>query len=365
MRDRYRALVLSVVKHEYLPLAVANHPRFQLVAVADDADCPDWVHERNQKFADQFDIPYIKDVEKALSDFDLDMAVVSSQAERHCDLSIRAANVGLHVIADKPMSNLLSECDRLVEAIKKNQVKFMLWNRNFLPALLQAREVIESGSIGDLYAIHIDFYFSKDAGPPKGTPKEGAAPINWLERQRDAHADGSDGGVGIAPLGELQIEGIYPLGYVRMLTGAKVSRVFATTATHFHQANVDNNVEDLAAVSFEMDSGVIGSLCMGRIGAASHPDIGEIKVHALGSKGGLVIAEGRPEVSIYYRDQPKTEFKHERIANENDFLLMENFANALDTGADTILTETDGRDVVAIVEAALESNKTGKMVQVG
>tara|TARA_Y100000588_G_scaffold348112_1_gene397436 strand:+ start:4578 stop:5684 length:1107 start_codon:yes stop_codon:yes gene_type:complete len=360
----FKALVLSIVKHEYIPLAVDAHPRFELVAVADDASAPEWVHERNQEFADRFDIPYVKDVEKAFSDYDLDLAVVSSEAERHCDLAVRASNAGLHVISDKPMSNRLSECDRVVEAVQRNQVRYLLWNRNFLPAVIQARETIEAGTIGDLYAIHVDFYFSKDAGPPKGSRAQGNSPINWLERQRDAHADGSDGGVGVAPLGELQIEGIYPLGYVRVLTGAKITRVFTTTATHFHQANVDNNIDDLAAVSFEMDEGLVGTLCMGRIGAASHPDIGEIKINALGTKGGLVISEARPEVGIYYRDQPKAEFKHERIANENDFLLMENFATAIDTGEDTILNETDGRDTVAVVQAALESSKTNRPVNV-
>ena len=33
---KYRTAVLSVVKHDYLPLAVAAHPRFELVVVADD-----------------------------------------------------------------------------------------------------------------------------------------------------------------------------------------------------------------------------------------------------------------------------------------------------------------------------------------
>ena len=50
----FRAGVFSVVKHCYLPRAVAEHPRFELVVVTDDADQPDWVHERNQKFADEF-----------------------------------------------------------------------------------------------------------------------------------------------------------------------------------------------------------------------------------------------------------------------------------------------------------------------
>ena len=62
----YRALVLSVVKHDYLPNAVAAHPRFKLAAVADDSDRPQWTHDRNQMFADKHNIPYHRDVEEAL-----------------------------------------------------------------------------------------------------------------------------------------------------------------------------------------------------------------------------------------------------------------------------------------------------------
>ena len=102
-----RCGVFSVVKHDYLPRAVAAHSRFELVVVADDFDQPDWVHERNQLFADEFNVPYVKDVSKAIAEYDLDLVAVSPQAERHCDLAVRAADAGLHVIADKPMSCLL------------------------------------------------------------------------------------------------------------------------------------------------------------------------------------------------------------------------------------------------------------------
>ena len=130
------------------------------------------MHKRNQKFADEFGIPYVRDVAKAIAEYDLDMAAVSPEAERHCDLAVRAADAGLHVIADKPMSTRLSECDRLVEVVQRNDVKFLLWNRNYLPAVVQTKEAIDSGAIGELQAIHVDFYFSKDAGPPKGSRAE-------------------------------------------------------------------------------------------------------------------------------------------------------------------------------------------------
>ncbi len=118
MRPKFRFAVLSVVKHAYVPLAVAAHPRFDPVVVADDDDQPVWVHERNEKFAREFGIPYVRDVEKAIREFDVQVAVVSSQAERHCDLSVRAVNAGLHVVQDKPMSTVVSECDRVVEAVE-------------------------------------------------------------------------------------------------------------------------------------------------------------------------------------------------------------------------------------------------------
>ncbi|MDG2125364.1 MAG: hypothetical protein P8J87_16795, partial [Verrucomicrobiales bacterium] len=83
----FRTLVLSVVKHAYLPDAVAAHPRFDLVAVADDPDRPDWTHQRNQHYADTNSIPYLRDVDRALAS--CDVVVVSPEAERHCDLAVR------------------------------------------------------------------------------------------------------------------------------------------------------------------------------------------------------------------------------------------------------------------------------------
>ena len=359
----FRTAVVSVPKHAYVPLGIASHCRFKLVVVADDADQPDWVHERNAKFAAEQNIPYIKNVEKTIADYGAHVAVVSSQAERHCDLAVRAANAGLHVVMDKPMSTQLSECDRLVEAVERNRVKSLLWNRNALPAIIKAHEALASGVIGNLYAIHVDFYFAKDAGVPIGTRKPGDPPINWLEQQKAAHVIGADGGVGNEPMGELKIEGIYPLGYIHMLTnGAAVKRVFARTTSHFHQVNLDNDVEDLATVTLEMDNGVRGSLCIGRIGDASHPDIGEIKLHLLGSKGALVISEARPEVGIYYRGRPDLEYPHVRIANDNDWRLADDFARAIDTNGETLLDARAGRAITATVDAAIKSGKSGQIV---
>jgi predicted dehydrogenase len=251
-----------------------------------------------------------------------------------------------------------------VEVIERTGVKFLMWNRNFLPALVHAKEQIDAGAIGRVCAVHVDFYFAKDAGPPKGSRQPGDPPIDWQAHQVAAHIDGSDGGLGSEPMGELAIEGIYPLGYIRMLTSAGVRRVFARSAAHFHQLYADNGVEDLASVTLEMEGGVVGTVALGRIGAASHPSGGEIKLHVLGASGALVVSEARPEVGIYYRNQPPKEVRKRRVASENDFRLAEDFAQAIDQDGATIMDVRDSFGIFATCEAALESCRTGQPVAV-
>jgi predicted dehydrogenase len=48
-----------------------------------------------------------------------------------------------------------------------------MWNRNYIPAVQHAHRLIASWAIGPLRAVHVDFYFAKDAGPP---PRAHVAP---------------------------------------------------------------------------------------------------------------------------------------------------------------------------------------------
>jgi predicted dehydrogenase len=123
---RFRCAVLSAVKHDYVARGVASHPRFELAVVADEPGVPDWAHERNQRLADEYGIPYVRGVESALRDYDVQVAIVTSEAERHCELSIRAALAGKHIVQDKPLSTSAAQADRLVEVVQRSGVKFVM-----------------------------------------------------------------------------------------------------------------------------------------------------------------------------------------------------------------------------------------------
>lgn len=360
----FRVAIVSAVKHDYVARGILSHRRFQAVVVTDEADCPEWVHERNQKLADELSVPYVHGLEEAFAEYHPDVAVVSSEAERHCELSLVAAEHGLHIVQDKPMSTRVDSCDALVEAIDRNGVTFMMWNRNFLPSVIQARDCVQRGEIGNVRSIHVDFYFAKDAGDPLGTRRPDDPPLNWLETLKGFHATGADGGVGVKPMGEFENEAVYPLAYIHSIVNRRIERVFARATSHFHQLHADNDVEDLASISLEMSRGTYGSICVGRIGNASHPNIGEIKIHVVGSEGSLVISEARPEAATYYRDRPSSEFTHARLANENDWLLADHFAQSIDTKGQPCLDVETSRAICATVHAALESSRSNQVVSV-
>src|SRR5262245_39017097 len=166
---RYRCAVLSAVKHDYVARGMTMHPRVELAVVADEPHVPHWMQERNQQLANAFNIPYVRDIEEALSKYDVQVAIVSPEADRHCAMSIRAARAGKHVVQDKPLATRRADADALLAEVEKSGVRFLMWNRNFIPAVQQAHRQVESGVVGRVRAVHVDFYFAKDAGPPRGS----------------------------------------------------------------------------------------------------------------------------------------------------------------------------------------------------
>ncbi len=361
---RFRTVITSAIKHDYVARGVASHPRYHILAVCDDADIPVWAHERNQLLADELGVPYYREIESTYRNHRAEVAVVSSEAARHARLSQRAATMGLHVIQDKPLALDMVDAVQLQETIRANGTSFMMWNRNGLPAVVSLKRQVESGIFGQILAMHCDFYFAKDAGPPKGERRPGYPPMNWLAHQIAAHVDGSDGGLGEQPIGELANEGIYPLGYLFAVTQARPMYVFASACAHFHQLNADNGVEDLATMTLHLSDRSLATISLGRIGLASHPSGGDIRIRVVGSKANTVIREASPDIAIHYRNQPVGEPRQRRVGVDNDFLLADAFAKAIDSRTQPMMGIDDSLVVLRTVQAALRSIQSGRLESV-
>ena len=64
---------------------------------------------------------------------------------------IAAAEAGKNILCQKPMALTLIDCDRMIEAVEKAGVKFMMAHQmRHDPANLKMKEIIQSGRLGKL-----------------------------------------------------------------------------------------------------------------------------------------------------------------------------------------------------------------------
>jgi predicted dehydrogenase len=83
---------------------------------------------------------------------------------RH-DVVQQALAAGAHVLSEKPMANSLDEARALIAAADSAGLRHaVIQNRRFLPGIRRAKSLIDSGAIGELTAVHSDFFLGAHFG---------------------------------------------------------------------------------------------------------------------------------------------------------------------------------------------------------
>ena len=87
-------------------------------------------------------------VEAMCASPEVDAVWVATPNECHAEHVIVAARNGKHVVCEKPMALTLDECDRMIDASAKNNVKLLLHSKASDPPVVKMREIIDSGELG-------------------------------------------------------------------------------------------------------------------------------------------------------------------------------------------------------------------------
>jgi len=137
--------------------AVTQLAGFRLVAVADvDSD-------RCRAIAVKFEAVPELDWKILVQREDLDAVIISTPPPLHVEMCIRAFESGKHVLCEKPLGRSPTECYEILRAAERNKrVLATGFNYRFYPAITKAREILNSGLIGEMD--HIRSY----AGHPGG-----------------------------------------------------------------------------------------------------------------------------------------------------------------------------------------------------
>ncbi len=176
----------------------------------------------------------------------------------HAEYTIRAARAGKHVLCEKPMATSVSDCEAMIAACKKANVKLMIAYRcHYEPTNLRAVQLIRDGAIGKVQTIESTFGFD-------------ISPGEWRIQKKYS------GG------GPLYDVGIYSLNACRYLTGEEPEKIAAYASVIDHDGRF-NDVEENVSWTMRFPSGVVAS-CATTYGA---PMDGYFRVY--GSKGWLQV----------------------------------------------------------------------------
>jgi predicted dehydrogenase len=96
------------------------------------------------------------DFKEMLDKENLDAVDLCIPHHLHSKFVIAAAKAGKHVMVEKPMATTVEETEKMIEATKKANVKFMVAeDQVHLPAHKLAKELIDKGAIGKIFMARV------------------------------------------------------------------------------------------------------------------------------------------------------------------------------------------------------------------
>ncbi len=199
---------------------------------------------------------YYTDWRRMIRDKKVDVFDNGGPNDTHAVPSIAAAKAGKHVFCEKPLARTASEAYKMLDAVQQAGVQHMVaFNYRFVPAIVQARRLIESGALGRIF--HFRAVYLQEWIIDPNFPKI------W---RLDAKVAGS------GALGDL---GAHVIDLGRFLVG-EPSRVMAMTKTFVPERPLPDgsgkgivDVDDAFVSLFEFENGAVGTVeasrfCHGR-----------------------------------------------------------------------------------------------------
>lgn len=335
--------IVGIGSHAHLKIAPALRAANGAELVA--------VYSRDQGRADAFAAAHgaaaaYSSLDALLADARVEAVFIASPNALHAAQTLRAAQAGKHILAEKPMANSVAEAAAMVDAACRNEVKLGLgFELRFHPAHRLARELIAQGALGRIRLAHGQ-WGRGERGEPEHLPRTGLRA--WWEQPELM------GGASV-----LMGLGVHLFDLTRFLLQEEVVEVTALTDGQTGR----QPLEHIASISLRTAGGVIVSVLCGRMLPDTQNDFA-----VYGSDGRIAGKEtvwearlGRVEVVSASVNRAES-YAYDYLAN---FIAeLEDFGAAIAQDREPQATGMDGLAAAAITAAAIESAHTGRVARV-
>lgn len=122
--------------------------------------------EKSREFCERFGGTPYGSYQEMVEDPEVDVVYIATPHQIHEEDVIMAAKAGKAILCEKPFSINVGQTERMIAAAREHGVFLMegLWSR-FFPAWQYARDLIRSGELGPVQAIHSTTCWGKDQLP--------------------------------------------------------------------------------------------------------------------------------------------------------------------------------------------------------
>jgi predicted dehydrogenase len=301
--------------------------------------------------AEKFGVPLYRSLAELFETDKSDGVILATPNQLHVQGGLECVAAGVPVIVEKPIGDSVDGATRLVEAAEAARVPLLTGHhRNYSPIMAKAREIVASGVLGPIVAVvgtalfyKPDDYFDVGGG--------------WRREP---------GG------GPILLNLIHEVNNLQSLVG-DVVRVQATTSN----STRGFPVEDTAAMVFTFANGALGTFLLSDTAASarsweqtsqenlsypSYPD--EDAYHIAGTTGSLSVPTMRLKVfggtRSWWEPFETSTVELERsdpLANQ-----VKHFAAVIRGEAEPICSGRDGLKTLQVVDAVVESARTGRPV---
>lgn len=109
---------------------------------------------RGEASAKRYDLPLLATPTEVIHDPRVDAVIITCETNRHAEMIEQAAAAGKHILCQKPLATTLEDCDRIIRAVRKHNVKFsMAYQMRHDPVNQKIKELLDSQAVGKVAVI--------------------------------------------------------------------------------------------------------------------------------------------------------------------------------------------------------------------
>ncbi len=262
-----------------------------------------------------------------------------------------ALNAGKNVLCEKPMATTIEDCEAMVEAAKKNNKHLLIGqNQRLTPTHKKAKELIASGEYGKVLTFQTTF---GHGGPESWSADKSSN--TWFFKKN------------AASFGSMADLGIHKLDLMRYLIGADVKTAYAKLCV------LDKKFEDGTPIEVDDNSVEVLNFKNGAFGTVttSWTVYGEeVQATTLFLTGGIMKLYADPNYSLIVvkKDGTVDKYALDVIQTNDDEQqassgVIDEFINTIIEDRPSVLDASDVIGSMKAVFACVESDKTGKAVE--